>query len=557
MEMFNDIFFGFGVVLQPINFFYCFLGVLVGTLIGVLPGIGPIGAMAILLPSTYHVDPVTGIILLAGIYYGAMYGGSTTSIMVNIPGEAASVVTCLDGYQMARQGRAGPALGISAIGSFIGGTLGIVILMFLVEPLAEFAMKFGPPEYFGIMLMGLCLVTYLARGSVLKAIIMALLGLLLGSVGTDLVMGKLRFTLGINQLSDGIGIVPMVMGLFGISEVLNNIEKSTDLDVLRTKIKNLFPSWEDWKRSFWPIVRGSFLGFALGILPGGGSIISSFASYTCEKKLSKHPERFGHGAIEGVAGPETANNAGTSGAFVPLLAFGIPPNVVMALLLGALLMHGVTPGPLFYIQHPEIFWGIIASMYLGNGMLLLLNLPLIPMWVRLLKVPYQILFPLIILFCLIGVYTIQNSVFDVVIMLVFSVFGYVMKKYGFEEAPLVLAFILGPMLEAAFRQALIISEGNLLVFFTRSISAVTVIAAILLFLSHSLTFFRKTGEKMAQSVVHTEVVLSLSPQISLSNQKGRKKHEKSIDPNADVWRVDLCRIGRHRPGGRQLSQPFH
>jgi putative tricarboxylic transport membrane protein len=499
MEAFADIIYGFGVVLQPINFLYCFVGVFVGTLIGVLPGIGPVGAMAILLPSTYHVEPVTGIILLSGIYYGAMYGGSTTSIMVNIPGEAASVVTCLDGYQMARQGRAGPALGISAIGSFIGGTLGIVILMYLIEPLAEFAMKFGPTEYFGIMLMGLCLVTYLARGSVIKAVITALLGLVLGCVGTDLVMGTLRFTLGINQLSDGISIVPMVMGLFGVSEVMCNIEKSTDIDIIKAKIKNLFPSKEDWKRSALPIVRGSFLGFALGILPGGGSIISSFASYTLEKKLSKHPERFGHGAIEGVAGPETANNAGTSGAFVPLLAFGIPPNVVMALLLGALMMHGVTPGPLFYTQHPDIFWGILASMYMGNAMLLVLNLPLIPMWVRLLKVPYQILFPLIILFCLIGVYTIQNSVFDVVVMLVFAVFGYVMKKYEFEEAPLVLAFILGPMLEASFRQALIISDGNLLVFFTRPISAVTVIAAILLFLSHTITFFRKAREKMAKS----------------------------------------------------------
>jgi putative tricarboxylic transport membrane protein len=347
--------------------------------------------------------------------------------------------------------------------------------------------------------MGLCLVTYLARGSVIKAVIMALLGLTLGCVGTDPVMGKLRFTLGIDQLSDGISIAPMVMGLFGISEVLCNIEKSTDLDILKTKIKNLFPSREDWKRSGWPIFRGSFIGFALGILPGGGSIISSFASYTVEKKLSKHPEQFGHGAIEGVAGPETANNAATSGAFVPLLAFGIPPNVVMALLLGALLMHGVTPGPLFYTQHPDIFWGILASMYLGNVMLLVLNLPLIPMWVRLLKVPYEILFPLIILFCLIGVYTIQNSVFDVIVMMVFAVFGYVIKKYEFEEAPLILAFILGPTMEASFRQALIISDGNLMVFFMRPIAAVTVIAAISLFLSHTITFFRMAREKIAQS----------------------------------------------------------
>ena len=498
MEAFSNIIFGFEVVFQPINLFYCFLGVFVGTLIGVLPGIGPIGAMAILLPSTYHVEPVTGIIMLAGIYYGAMYGGSTTSIMVNIPGEAASVVTCLDGYQMARQGRAGPALGMCAIGSFIGGTLGIVILMLFIEPLAKYAIKFGPAEYFGIMLLGLSLVTYLSRGSVIKAVIMALLGLILGCVGTDLVTGKLRFTLGIDQLRDGISIVPMVMGLFGISEVLCNIEKSTDIDVLKAKIKNLFPAREDWKRSAWPIVRGSFLGFVLGILPGGGSIIASFASYALEKKMSKHPEQFGHGAIEGVAGPETANNAGTSGAFVPLLAFGIPPNVVIALLLGALLIHGVTPGPLFYIQHPDIFWGILASMYLGNVMLLVLNLPLIPLWVGLLRVPYQILFPLIILFCLIGVYTIQNSVFDVIVMMVFAVFGYVLKKYEFEEAPLVLAFILGPMLEGSFRQALIIADGNFMAFFMRPIAAVTVTAAILLFLSNTTIFFRMFRKNIAK-----------------------------------------------------------
>jgi putative tricarboxylic transport membrane protein len=401
---------------------------------------------------------------------------------------------------MAKRGRAGPALGISALGSFIGGTIGLIIMMFLVVPLASIALKFGPPEYFGIMLMGLSLVTYLARGSILKAVIMAILGLFLGCVGADPVTGKLRFTLGITQLSDGIGIVPMVMGLFGIAEVLNNIEKeSKDIDILKTKIKNLFPNFEDWKRSIGPILRGSFLGFALGILPGGGSIISSFTSYTLEKKISKRQKEFGYGAIEGVSGPETANNAGTSGAFVPLLAFGIPPNVVMALLLGALLMHGVTPGPLFMSQHPDVFWGIIASMYLGNAMLLILNLPLIPIWVKLLKVPYRILFPLIILFCLIGVYTIQNSAFDVLIMLVFGILGYIIKKYGYEEAPLVLAFILGPMMESAFRQSLILSDGSISIFFMRPISFMAVSIALLLFISQGFGFVRKTRKTISSS----------------------------------------------------------
>lgn len=496
MDLFSNVIYGFQVAFHPYNFFYCFLGVLVGTIIGVLPGIGPIGAMAILLPSTFYVSPVTGVIMLAGIYYGAMYGGSTTSILVNIPGEAATVVTCLDGYQMAKKGRAGPALGISALGSFIGGTFGLLVLIFLVHPLASVALKFGPPEYFAIMCMGLTLVTYLARGSVIKAVIMAIIGLFLGCVGMDPIFGNLRFTLGISNLSDGVGLVPMVMGLFGISEVLTNIEKTSKLDVYETKIKNLFPSLDDWKRSFGPIIRGSFIGFCLGILPGGGAIISSFASYTTEKKLSKHPEKFGFGAIEGVAGPETANNAGTAGAFVPLLAFGIPPNVVMALLLGALLMHGIAPGPLLISQHPDIFWGVISSMYLGNGMLVILNLPLIPLWVKLLKVPYHILFPLIILFCLIGAYSINNSSFDILVMTIFGIIGYILKKYNYEEAPLVLAFVLGPMLEQAFRQSLIMSDGSPMIFFVRPICAVAIGISIVLFCTNFFGFFRVARKKI-------------------------------------------------------------
>ena len=496
MEIFSNALSGFQVVLQPVNFLYCFIGVLVGTLIGVLPGISPAGTIAILLPSTLGVPPVRGIILLAGIYYGAMYGGSTTSILVNIPGEAASVVTCLDGYQMAKKGRAGPALGIAAMGSFIGGSICILFLMFLVYTLADAALKFGPPEYFALMVGGMSLVVYLARGSVLKAVIMGILGLFLGSIGTDLISGRLRFTLGIPDLSDGIGLVPVVVGLFGISEVLTNIERTVKADILATKITHLFPTREDWKRSIASIIRGALLGFALGVIPGGGAVIASFVSYTAEKKISKHPEAFGNGAIEGVAGPETANNAASVGAFVPLLAFGIPPNAVMALLLGALLIYGIVPGPLLVSQNPDVFWGLIASMYLGNIMLLVLNLPLIPLWVKVLKVPYKILFPLILLFCLIGTYSISSSVFDILVMVVFGITGYVLRKYGYEEAPLVLAFILGPMMEKAFRQSLIMSNGSPLIFFTRPISALGMALSAAVLVSTSITFLRRFRAKL-------------------------------------------------------------
>jgi putative tricarboxylic transport membrane protein len=489
LEIYSNLIYGFLVALEPINFLYCFIGVCVGTFVGVLPGIGPIGAMAILLPSTFHVSPVTGVILLAGIYYGAMYGGSITSILVNIPGEAASVVTCLDGYQMARKGRAGPALGISALGSFIGGTIGLIVLMFLVYPLASAALEFAPPEYFAIMCMGLSLVAYLTSGSILKAIVMAIVGLFLGCVGIDPILGKLRFTLGVTELYGGISLVPTVMGLFGISEILTNIEKTTEVEVFKAEIKNLLPTLSDWKRSIGSIIRGSILGFGLGVLPGGGAIISSFVSYGVEKKLSKHPEEFGFGAIEGVAGPETANNAATAGAFVPLLALGIPPNVVMALLLGALLMHGITPGPLLANQHPDVFWGVIASMYLGNAMLLILNLPLIPLWVKLLKVPYKILFPLIILFCVIGVYSVNNSTFDILIMCIFGAIGYVLKKFRYEEAPLILAFVLGPMLEQNLRLSLIMSNGSPFIFFRRPISAVAIIIVAIPYISSAIKYF--------------------------------------------------------------------
>lgn len=498
MDIISDILFGFQTVLQPVNFFYCFLGVFVGTLIGVLPGIGPIGTMSILLPVTFGVPPVTGVIMLAGIYYGAMYGGSTTSILVNIPGEAASVITCIDGYQMARQGKAGPALGISAIGSFIGGTFSIIALMFLVIPLAKVAVKFGPPEYFTLMCLGITTVTYLARGSLIKAVIMAIIGLILGCVGTDMISGKFRFEFGIPELADGIDLVPLAMGLFGISEVLTNVEKPFKRVIYETKIKNFLPNLDDWKRSAGPIIRGSFLGFLLGILPGGGAILSSFVSYSVEKRLSSHPERFGKGAIEGIAGPETANNAATGGGFVPLLALGIPPNAVMAILLGALLIHGVAPGPMLIQERPDIFWGVIASMYVGNVMLLLLNLPFIGLWVKLLKVPYGILFPLILLFTLIGAYCSNGKIFDLLIMIFFGIVGYVLRKFDYEEAPLLLAFILGPLLEQAFRQSMIMSNGHLSIFLVRPASLVALLFCVALFVSSGISVFRKAREKLAE-----------------------------------------------------------
>jgi putative tricarboxylic transport membrane protein len=382
MDIAGGLLIGFQNLFHLDVLFYCFVGVFIGTLIGVLPGIGPVGAMSILLPSTFGISSTASVVMLAGIYYGAMYGGSTTSILVNIPGEAASIITCLDGNQMAKKGKAGPALGISARGSFIGGTLAIVGLMFLVFPLAATAVKFGPAEFFSLMLLAMTLLTYLSAGSVLSSIIMIFLGLIVGSVGMDPIAAVPRFSFGSTTLLDGFGLVPVVMGLFGISEVLTNVMNPEERVFFEAKIKHLFPNLADWKRSIGPILRGSVIGFFLGILPGGGAVVSSFASYTTERKLSKHPEEFGQGAIEGVAGPETANNAAAGGAFVPMLALGIPPNPLMALLLGALIIHGITPGPLLMAQHPDVFWGVIASMYVGNIMLLILNLPLIGIWLR-------------------------------------------------------------------------------------------------------------------------------------------------------------------------------
>jgi len=491
LELLGYLFVGFSVVFQPLNLFYCFTGVLIGTLVGVLPGLGPVAAMSLLLPATFHTTPVASIIMLAGIYYGAMYGGSTTSILVNIPGEAASVMTCLDGYQMARRGRAGPALGISAFGSFIAGTIGIIGMMLISPPLVNFALKFGPPEYFSLMVLGLMILTFLTSTSMVRALMMAAFGLIVGTIGLDNISGLARFTFNIPELLDGVGLVPVVMGLFGISEVLLNIELKTKREVFTTKVKGLLPTLEDWARSIRAILRGTGIGFFLGILPGGGAVIASFVSYAIEKRVAKHPEEFGKGAIEGVAAPEAANNAAAQGAFIPLLTLGIPSNVVMALLLGALIVHGVTPGPLLLSQHPQLFWGVVASMYIGNAMLLALNLPLIGMWVQLLKVPYAILFPIIILFCLIGSYSINNSTTDVTIMLVFGVIGYLMKKLSLEAAPMVLAFVLGPMMETALRQALIKSRGSFSIFFTRPISATCLIIAIALLAAPLLPWFRR------------------------------------------------------------------
>ena len=497
MDIIHSIGLGFAVALQPVNLLYCFLGVFIGTLVGVLPGIGPVGAMSLLLPVTFQTTPEAAVIMLAGIYYGAMYGGSTTSILVNIPGEAASVVTCLDGYQMARQGRAGPALGMAAFGSFIAGTAAIVGLMLLAPPLSRFALKFGPAEYFSLMVLGLCILIYLAHGSMAKALLMAAFGVVLGLVGLDAITAQPRLTFGRMELVDGVGLVPIVMGLFGIAEVLLNIESVLKRDVLKSSISGLLPTRQDWRDSAGPLARGSVLGFFLGILPGGGAVISSFLSYALEKRVSRHPERFGHGAIEGVAGPEAANNAAAGGAFIPLMTLGIPPNVVMAMLMGAFIIHGVQPGPLMMTQKPELFWGVIASMYIGNIMLLILNLPLIGMWVQVLRVPYKILFPLILLFCLIGVYAVSNTVFDIYIMVLFGVVGYLMKKFGYEPAPLVLAFVLGPMLENNLRKSLILSQGAFSTFVTRPLSAIALLLALALLLSPLIPRLRGKREAIA------------------------------------------------------------
>jgi len=504
MNLLNSVLVGFSVALQPINILFCFIGVLIGTLVGVLPGIGPVAAISLLLPMSFHLNPISGIIMLAGIYYGAMYGGSTTSILVNIPGEAASVVTCIDGYQMARQGRAGPALGISAFGSFIGGTFSVLALMVLAPPLAEIALKFGPPEYFSLMVLGLTLLAYLSSGPISKALLMAGVGLFLGTIGVDTLTGTTRFTFDTVTLMDGVGLVPVVMGIFGIGEVLSNLELKITRDIYKTKISHLLPTLQDWIDSKWAIVRGTIIGFFLGILPGGGAVISSFASYAIEKRCSKTPEKFGTGMIAGIAGPETANNAATGGAFIPLLTLGIPANAVMAVLMGALMIHGIQPGPLLIHKYPNLFWGVIASMYIGNALLLVLNLPLIGLWVRILRIPYGILFPLILLFCLIGSYSMKNNIYDIFIMIIFGIIGYLMRKYKYDAPPLVLALVLGPMMEESLRRSLLMSQGSLLIFFQRPISALIILTAFFMLVSSLIPGFRKKKEKIEKIVSESE-----------------------------------------------------
>lgn len=490
----ETILFAISVALQPINLFFAFIGVVIGTLVGVLPGIGPTAAIALLLPTTFRGDVVSGLIMLAGIFYGTQYGGSTTSILVNIPGEAASVVTCLDGYKMAQKGRAGPALGIAAFGSYIAGTFSIILLTFVAPPLAKLALYFGSPEFTAMAILGLSLLVSLSSGSMVKALMMAAVGLILGVVGVDPARGTPRFTFGIYELEDGIGLAPVAMGLFGISEVLLNVEESLEekREALVSKVKGLLPNLQDWKDSAVAITQGSILGFLIGVIPGGNTIIASIASYTLQKRISKHPEKFGTGVIEGVAAPEAANNAATGGAFIPLLTLGIPTTPVMALLLGAFMIHGIIPGPLLINNHPDIFWGLIFSMYIGNIMLLILNLPLIGIWVKVLKIPYGILFPLIILFCLIGAYTLNNSPVEVGIMVFFGFVGFLMKKFDYEPALLLLALVMGPILEESLRRSLALSGGNLMIFIHRPIALSLLILAFVSLVSFPMTrAFRK------------------------------------------------------------------
>jgi TctA family transporter len=461
----------------PMNLVYCFLGVLIGTLIGVLPGLGPVATIAMLLPATYALPPLGGLIMLAGIYYGAQYGGSTTAILVNLPGETSSVVTCIDGYQMARRGRGGVALTTAAIGSFFAGCVATLLLAAFAAPLAEVAFKFGPAEYFSLMVLGLIGAVVLASGSLIKAIAMIVLGLLGGIVGTDVNTGVARYSFGIPELSDGIGFVTVAMGVFGFAEVITNLERKGVTEVFTNKVTSLFPSKDDWKRMIGPVLRGTTLGSILGILPGGGAALASFGAYSLEKKVSRNSAEFGKGAIEGVAAPESANNAAAQTSFIPLLTLGIPPNAVMALMVGAMTIHNIQPGPQVMTSNPTLFWGLITSMWVGNLMLVVLNLPLIGIWVKLLTVPYRLLYPAILVFCCIGVYTVNNNVFDVYLTAGFGLLGYVFQKLGCEGAPLLLGFVLGPMMEENFRRSLLLSRGDFSVFFTRPLSLSLLIAA--------------------------------------------------------------------------------
>lgn len=495
-DMLANLGLGFAVALTFKNLLIAFIGCLVGTLIGVLPGVGPIATIAMLLPITFGLEPVSALIMLAGIYYGAQYGGSTTAILVNIPGEATSVVTVLDGHQMARQGRAGVALGIAAIGSFFAGTVATIVIAALGAPLTKLALVFGPHEYFALMLMGLVFAVVLARGSILKAIIMILAGILLSTVGTDIETGEYRMTFGLDFLADGIDFSVLAMGLFGIAEILRNLDHTESRDVVKQAIGRLLPNREDFRQSTAPILRGTVIGAVLGILPGNGAVLGPFASYTVEKKLAKDPSRFGRGAIEGVAGPESANNAGAQTSFIPLLTLGIPPNAVMALMVGAMTIHGIIPGPQVMTRNPDLFWGMIASMWIGNLMLLIINLPLIGLWVRLLKVPYRLLFPAILMFCCIGIYSINSLPSDVFFIAFFGMIGYGLIKLGFEPAPLLLGFVLGRLMEENLRRALTISRGDLMSFIEHPISAGLLLVAALLLVIALLPSIRKGRDEV-------------------------------------------------------------
>ena len=491
MEIFSGLLNGFSIALAGTNILFAFLGALIGTAIGVLPGLGPAATIALLLPITYVIgSPVTAIIMMAGIFYGSMYGGSTTSILLNLPGEAASVVTCIDGYQMAKKGRAGAALAIAAIGSFIAGTVSVIGMTFFAPPLAEFALDFGPPEYFALTSLGLLLAVFLSGGSFIKGMIIICVGLLLAMVGLDTISGKIRFTFGSIGLQGGFDFVTLAMGVFGLGEILYNLEGKLKADMVTSKLGRVFPTLKDWADSKWAILRGSLIGFFVGIIPGGGAVIASLTSYAVEKRYSKTPEEFGKGIIEGVAGPESANNAASSSSFIPLLTLGIPGNPSIAMIFAALMIQGITPGPFLITEHPDVFWGVIASMYLGNVMLLVLNLPLVGLWVQMLRVPYGILAPVIVLFTTVGVYSVQNQIFDVYSMLFFAFVGYGMRKLKFDPAPLPLAFVLGPMVERSLRQSLLISGGDLTIFVTRPISGTLIAVLFLLVFGQAYLFFR-------------------------------------------------------------------
>jgi putative tricarboxylic transport membrane protein len=494
-EIFPNLYLGFSVALSLENLMYCFIGVFVGTVIGVLPGIGPLAAIAMLLPLTFKLSPVAALIMLSGIYYGTKYGGSTTAIMLKLPGESASVVTCLDGYEMAKQGRAGPALGMAAVASFIAGSIGTLLIGMFGPPLAEVALLFGAPEYFSLMLFSLIGAAVLVHGSMLKALGMIVLGLLLGIAGTDVNSGMSRFTFGSSSLSDGISFVVIAMGLFGFAEIVANLEQSSlTRDLLFQKVKNLWPTWKDFKQSWNPMMRGTAVGAFFGILPGAGPTIASFSAYTLEKKVSKNRAQFGKGAIEGVASPEAANNSASQCEFIPTLALGVPGSATMALILGALTIQGIAPGPQVMTQRPDLFWGLIASMWIGNFMLLVLNLPLIGLWVKLLMVPYRFLFPAIMVFMAIGVYSVNNNPLDIHLALLFGVLGYIFIKLKCEPAPLILAVVLGPLMEENLRRALLISRGDPSVFVTRPISAGFLVATVLLLLVMILPAFKKKRE---------------------------------------------------------------